>query len=69
MEVFKLGNAYLKSVDLKNVRFEIKIDDKEMCYARLWGDGSMGNERCQRIIKNGTCFCKKTFRSITAYGW
>ena len=23
------------------------------------GDGSMGNERCQRIIKNGTCFCKK----------
>ena len=37
MEVFKLGNAYLKNVDLKNVNFEIKIDDKEMCYARLWG--------------------------------
>ena len=29
MEVFKLGNAYLKNVDLKNVKFEMKIDDKE----------------------------------------
>lgn len=68
MEVFKLGNTYLKNVDLKNVRFELKIDDKELCFARLWGDGGLGNERCKRIIKNGTCFCKKHLEASQRMG-
>jgi len=58
MEVFKLGNLYLKNVDLKKVQFNKKVENENRCYARLWGDGSFGNDRCERQIKSG-CMCKK----------
>ena len=58
MEVFKLGNLYLKNVDLKKVQFNQKVENENRCYARLWGDGSFGNDRCERQIKSD-CMCKK----------
>jgi len=57
MEVFKFGNIYLKNIDLKKVSFKV-IENKDRCFARLWGDGSYGNDRCERKIKDG-CLCRK----------
>ena len=57
MEVFKLGNHYLKNVDIKSIKFN-NVEEEKRCFARLWGDGSLGNDRCERIIKGG-CMCKK----------
>ena len=58
MEVFKLGNRYLKDVDIVNIKFKNDVDENKRCFARLWGDGSLGNDRCSRLIKEG-CLCKK----------
>tara|TARA_B100000686_G_C16500923_1_gene816990 strand:- start:297 stop:698 length:402 start_codon:yes stop_codon:yes gene_type:complete len=62
MEVFKLGNQYLKDVDIKSIQFKHNIEEDKRCLARLWGDGSTGNVRCERIIKCG-CMCKKHFEA------
>ena len=64
MEVFKLGNLYLKNVDLKKVQFNQKVENENRCYARLWGDGSFGNDRCERHIKS-ECMCKKHLEAAT----
>jgi len=58
MEIFKLGNLYLKNIDLKTVVFNKNVENENRCYARIWGDGSFGNDRCERKIKSG-CLCKK----------
>jgi len=62
MEVFKLGNHYLKDVDIKGIQFNNKVEEEHQCLARLWGDGSLGNDRCERLIKGG-CMCKKHFEA------
>ena len=62
MEVFKLGNHYLKGIDLKNIKFNNDVEEEKRCFARLWGDGSFGNDRCERSIKVG-CLCKKHFEA------
>lgn len=67
MEVFKLGDIYLKNIDLKNTKFNINIEDNKRCYARLWGNGSYGNDRCTRVIKEN-CLCKKHLDSSKKMG-
>tara|TARA_Y100000996_G_C22405035_1_gene594743 strand:+ start:117 stop:518 length:402 start_codon:yes stop_codon:yes gene_type:complete len=62
MEVFKLGNHYLKGIDLKNIKFNNDVEEEKRCFARLWGDGSFGNDRCEKSIKVG-CLCKKHFEA------
>ena len=62
MEVFKLGNQYLKGIDLKGIQFKNNVEEEKRCFARVWGDGSLGNDRCERLIKNG-CMCKKHFEA------
>ena len=61
MEVFRLGTEYLSNVDIKNITFKSEVED-EQCLARIWGDGSFGNERCNRFIKNN-CMCKKHYEA------
>lgn len=58
MEIFKLGNHYLKGIDIKGIKFKNDVEEGQRCFARLWGDGTFGNDRCERIIKEG-CMCKK----------
>ena len=58
MDIFKLGHQYLQDIDLKSIQFKNKVEEDKQCFARLWGDGSMGNDRCERSIKSG-CLCKK----------
>lgn len=68
MEVFKLGNLYLKGINLKDIEFNnTNIEDDKRCYARLWGNGSYGNDRCSRIIKEG-CMCKKHIEASKRMG-
>ena len=62
MEVFKLSNQYLKGIDLKGIQFKNNVEEEKRCFARVWGDGSLGNDRCERLIKNG-CMCKKHFEA------
>ena len=62
MAVFKLGNQYLKDIDLKGIQFTNNVEEDKRCFARVWGDGSLGNDRCERLIKNG-CMCKKHFEA------
>lgn len=67
MEVFKLANLYLKDVELKNIKFSYHVEDEKRCYARLWGNGSFGNDRCTRNIKEG-CMCKKHIEASKRMG-
>ena len=67
MEVFKLANLYLKDVELKNIKFSYHVEDENRCYARLWGNGSFGNDRCTRNIKEG-CMCKKHLEASKRMG-
>ena len=62
MEIFRLGNHYLKDVDIKDIEFKNEVEEEKKCLARLWGDGSLGNDRCERLIKGG-CMCKKHFEA------
>lgn len=67
MEVFKLANLYLNDIELKNIKFSYTVEDENRCYARLWGNGTFGNDRCTRNIKEG-CMCKKHIEASKRMG-
>ena len=58
MDVFRMSHKYLCEIDIKKIKFKTEIEEEKRCLARLWGDGAMGIDQCERMIKSG-CLCKK----------